>query len=115
MSATADHRKIPNTGTSIFGQRLGTLACGHKTSNTLAPKASTSLGEDEMQHQQFERDVAHLELTEEQYLIPSGALRVTRLPGLLDDIECATKRLESTSPLGATPLQVLPASSRSRL
>lgn len=91
-----------------------------------------------MQHQQFERDLAHLELivsllargnfialsywrrrvaalAKEQYLIPSGALRVTRLLGLLDDIECATKRLESASMLGATPVQVLPASSRSRL
>lgn len=91
-----------------------------------------------MQHQQFERDPAHLELiasllarrnfialsywrrrvaelTEEQYLIPSGALRVTRLLGLPDDIECATKRLESASPLGAAPVQLPPASSRSRL
>lgn len=91
-----------------------------------------------MQHQQFERELAHLELivsllargnfitlsywqrrvaelAEEQYLIPTGALRVTRLLGLLDDIECATKRLEPVSALGATPVQVLPASPRSRL
>lgn len=56
-------QKIPYTGTSISGPRLGTLACGQKNagSNTLAPNASTSLGEGEMQHQHFERDLAHLD------------------------------------------------------